>query len=344
MKPLAQFCTSLKTDFIPKQRNPALPVRSWSEKDVLDGNIVDAYVIIFRTKGCSWALQSGCTMCGYFNDSRWDTVSDEHLLTQFEKAMEGYNNEPFVKIFTSGSFLDDDEISSSVQQQILQRLFETAEKVSVESRPEFVTPKKLSSIKKIAGNKTFEVGIGLETAHDDIRECAINKGFTFADYKKAATLLHKHGFLCKTYVLIKPPFLTEKEAINDCIETVQKITPYADTISFNPTNVQRRTVVEYLWKRKQYRPAWLWSVMEILAKSTQITKAHLKCDVAGGGSIRGAHNCKTCDRNILDHIAAFSLSNDAKEFADLDCSCKQTWLDYLDIEDLGFGSLTTMGE
>ncbi|MBN2066308.1 MAG: archaeosine biosynthesis radical SAM protein RaSEA [Candidatus Thermoplasmatota archaeon] len=344
MKQLAEFCSSLKTDFIPKQRNPSMPVRCWSEKDVLEGNIVDAYVIIFRTEGCSWALQSGCTMCGYFNDSRWDTVSDEHLLTQFGKAMEGYHHEPLVKIFTSGSFLDDNEIPSSVQQQILQRLFETASKVSVESRPEFVTSTKLSVIKKIAGNKTFEVGIGLETANDELRECAINKGFTFADYKKAATLLHKHGFLCKTYVLIKPPFLTEKEAINDCMETVKKISSYTDTISFNPTNVQRRTLVEYLWKRKQYRPVWLWSVIDILTKSAQITKARIKCDVAGGGSIRGAHNCKTCDRNILDHIAVFSLSNDLKEFADIDCSCKQIWLDHLNIEDLGFGSLITMGE
>ncbi len=344
MKQLAEFCSSLKTDFVPKQRNPTVPVRCWSEKDVLDGNTVDAYVIIFRTKGCSWALQSGCAMCGYFNDSRWDTVSDEQLLAQFEKAMEGYHQEPLVKIFTSGSFLDDNEVSSSVQHQILQRLFETASKVSVESRPEFVTSKKLSSIKKIAGNKTFEVGIGLETANDKIRECAINKRFTFAEYKKAAALLHTHEFLCKTYVLIKPPFLTEKETISDCLETVQKISPYADTISFNPTNVQRRTVVEYLWKRKQYRPAWLWSVVEILTKSQHMTKAHLKCDIAGGGSIRGAHNCKTCDRHILDRVAAFSLSNDLNEFDDLACSCKETWLDCLDIEDLGFGSLTTLGE
>jgi len=342
MNELAKFCKNLKKDFTPKIRNPTKPVRCWSEKDVLDGKIVDAYVIIFRTRGCSWAFQSGCSMCGYFNDSMWDKVSDADMLKQFDTVMEGYSGEKFVKIFTSGSFLDDHEMSPNIQKKILGKLFETADKVSVESRPEYVTNKKLSELKKIVGTKTFEVGIGLETANDFVREHSINKGFSFNDYKKSVEALKKHKFKCKTYVLVKPPFLTEKESIEDCKNTVEAIKPYADTISFNPTNVQRNTVVEYLWKRRQFRPAWLWSIVEILKQSKQITDARVKCDIAGGGNIRGAHNCKTCDRKILDAIADFSLSQDTKVFNDLDCGCKQNWLDQLDIEDIGFGSLVNM--
>jgi radical SAM enzyme (TIGR01210 family) len=100
-------------------RDPTKPVRCWSEKDILNGKIVDAYVIIFRTRGCSWALKSGCTMCGYFNDSMWEKVSESDLLKQFDKTMENYSGEKIVKIFTSGSFLDDNEITSKVQKKIL---------------------------------------------------------------------------------------------------------------------------------------------------------------------------------------------------------------------------------
>jgi len=342
MNELSKYCRNLKKDFTPKIRDPTKPVRYWSEKDVLDNKIVDAYVIIFRTRGCSWALKSGCSMCGYFNDSMWENISDNDLLKQLDAALQGYNGEKFVKIFTSGSFLDDKEIPQNIQKKILGKLFETADKVSVESRPEYVTDKKLSEIKKIAGTKIFEVGIGLETANDFVREHSINKGFSFNDYKKAAEALKKHKFKCKTYVLIKPPFLTEKESIEDCIKTVESIKQYADTISFNPTNVQRNTVVEYLWKRRQFRPAWLWSIIEILKQSKQITDARVKCDIAGGGNIRGAHNCKACNRKILDAIADFSLSQDAKAFNNLNCECKQNWLDQIDIEDIGFGSLLDM--
>ena len=63
MNELAKFCKNLKKDFTPKIRDSARPVRCWTEKDVLSGKIVDACVIIFRTRGCSWALQSGCSMC-----------------------------------------------------------------------------------------------------------------------------------------------------------------------------------------------------------------------------------------------------------------------------------------
>ncbi|MCK4365002.1 MAG: archaeosine biosynthesis radical SAM protein RaSEA [Thermoplasmatales archaeon] len=340
MNELAQFCRNLKKDFTPRTKDPKKLVGCWSEKDVLDNKIVDAFVIIFRTKGCSWALESGCSMCGYFNDSMWDEVSDNDLLTQFDTAMNKYSGQKFVKIFTSGSFLDDEEVRSKVRKQILSKLAETADKVSVESRPEYITDKKISEIKKNFKSKIFEVGVGLETANDITRERCLNKGFTFDDYKKAVKTLKKYSVKLKTYILVKPPFLTEKESLEDAINTVEKIKKITDTISFNPTNVQRNTLVNYLWQRKKYRPPWLFSIVEILKESKKIAPDVLiKCDIAGGGGIRGAHNCKDCDRQYIKAIEDFSLNQDIKVFQDLDCDCKDKWLDLLDIEGLTFGSI-----
>jgi radical SAM enzyme (TIGR01210 family) len=340
MNNLVRFCKDIKKDFTPKIRDSTRPVRCWTEKDVLDHKTIDAFVIIFRTKGCSWAMNSGCSMCGYFNDSMWREVSDTDLLSQFDRAMRLYSNEKYVKIFTSGSFLDENEISIEVRRKILERLTETCDKISVESRPEYIKEKKLQDIKNIIGSKSFEVGVGLETANDFIRSYAINKGFTFKDYKKAASVIKNYNCHLKTYVLVKPPFLTEKESINDCISTVEMIRKTTDKISFNPINVQRNTFVEYLWKRRQYRPAWLWSIIKILKDSKKIVGGmQVKCDLVGGGSIRGAHNCKECNNRFVSAISSFSIGQSTKSFNKLDCGCKQRWLDQLDIEDLGFGSL-----
>jgi radical SAM enzyme (TIGR01210 family) len=339
MNEIATFCQSFKKDFTARTQDPSQPVRFWSEKDVLDGKVVDAYVIILRTRGCSWALSSGCTMCGYFNDSMFTAVSEKDLQIQFEKAMQRYNGEKIVKLFTSGSFLDCSEIPSSVQQNILRTLTGQAEKVSVESRPDYITEKRLTEIQKILSSKEFEIGIGLETSNDLVREKAINKGFSFHDYKKAAALLKKHKMKLKTYVLMKPPFLTEKEALNDCIQTTKDIASFTDILSLNPTNVQRHTVVEYLWKRNQYRTPWLWSIVEYLQQSKDITDAHVKCDVVGGGSMRGAHNCGTCDHTVLHAIEEFSLTQKKDVFKDLTCECKEKWHDQLNLEKLSFGSL-----
>ena len=343
MNELAEFCRNLKADFTPKIKDPTRPVRCWSEKDVLAGEIVDAFVIIFRTRGCSWALNSGCTMCGYFNDSMWERISDKNLLKQFDAVMKRYSGEKFIKIFTSGSFLDDAEIKPRVRNKFLSKLVETADKVSVESRPEYITDHKLSGIKNIFQSKTFEIGTGLETANDFVREHAINKGFTFNDYKNAAEVLKKNDCKLKTYVIVKPPFLTEKESIEDAVGTIKKIKKITDVVSLNPTNVQRNTLVDYLWKRKQYRPAWLWSVVEILQKSKKISGyERIKCDIAGGGGIRGAHNCRECDSKFLESISSFSLHQDVKIFDDLYCKCYGKWLDQIDIENIGFGSLVNM--
>ncbi len=344
MQELAQFCKSLKRDFKPRDKNLSKPVKCWSEKDTLNNEIIDTFVIIFKTRGCSWALKSGCSMCGYFNDSAWENVTDKDFLNQFESAMSGYSNERFVKIFNSGSFLDKNEVSEKVRNKILSELSEKTDKVSVESRPEFVNEKTLSGINKIIGSTKFEVGIGLESADDFVRENAINKGFSFKDYEKAVNLLKKYDFSVKTYVTIKPPFLTEKQSIRDCINSVNKIANMTDLISFNPVNVQRNTLVDYLFKRKQYRPAWLWSVIDILRKSKDISNAHLKCDIVGGGSIRGAHNCKVCDKDFIKAISEFSLDNKTELFENLKCDCKEKWLDQLDFEDLGFGSFIDFGD
>ncbi len=338
MNEITSFCQSFKKDFTPRAQDARQPVRCWSEKDVLDGKVVDAYVVILRTRGCSWALASGCTMCGYFNDSMFAPVSEKDLQSQFEKAMKSYKGEKIIKLFTSGSFLDPHEIPVFVQHEILSVLTERTEKISVESRPEYVIEKRLADIQKIVSSKEFEIGIGLETSNDLVREKAINKGFTFNDYKKAVTLLKKHQMNVKTYVLMKPPFLTEKESLNDCIQTNKDIAPYTDLVSLNPTNVQRHTVVEYLWKRNQYRPPWLWSIVEFLKQSKSVSDAFVKCDAVGGGSMRGAHNCGVCDRKVLNAIEEFSLSQKQDALNNLTCDCKEKWLDQLDLENLSFGS------
>jgi len=342
MNEVASFTHSFKKDAVPPKQNPRVPVRCWSEKDVLNKKIIDAYVIILRTQGCSWSLSSGCTMCGYFNDSLLTPVSGADIQAQFEKAMEKYKGEPLVKIFTSGSFFDPKEIPIAVQHTIIQRLSEHTQKISVESRPEYLTEKKVTQIKSIIKSTSFEVGIGLETSNDLIRRNAINKGFTFQSYKKAARLLRQHQVDIKTYVLLKPPFLTEREALNDCLQTARDVTPYSDVISLNPTNVQRHTVVEFLWKRDQYRPAWLWSILEILRRA-DLSDVHMKCDVVGGGNSRGAHNCGTCDRTVLSAISQFSLYQKKNVFQNLACECQEKWRDQLDFENLSFGSYPDFG-
>ena len=84
-------------------------------------------------------------------------------------------------------------------------------------------------------------------------------------------------------------------------------------------------------------------MVDIINRSKRIANdVKIKCDISGGGSIRGAHNCGSCDKKFLDSISKFSLSQDTKDLKNLDCECREKWLDQLNIEELGFGSLSNM--
>src|SRR5881397_1287870 len=96
--------------------NPTEYISTWSEKDVLDGKVVDAWVIIFRTRGCYWARKSGCSMCGYVNEVE---VAPDELATQLGKVLPRHAGQPLVKVYTSGNFFDDHEVFPEVRRQIL---------------------------------------------------------------------------------------------------------------------------------------------------------------------------------------------------------------------------------
>lgn len=310
---------------------------AWTESDVLNGKVVRALVIILRTKGCRWALKSGCSMCGYINDAVQDEVKDEDLLYQYECARKKLNRHDIVKIYTSGSFLDIEEIPERVQLEILKDLGKDVQKVIVESRPEFIVKERVEQLKYLVNE--LEIAIGLESADNFILRNSINKGFTFEDYIEKAELLRDLGVAVKTYILIKPPFLTEKEAIETAVNSTSKISKYSQTISFNPVNIQSNTLVEFLWKRNEYATPWLWSVVEVLQRSKSISDSRLISDPTAGGGKRGAHNCGRCDRQVLKSIREFSLTQDISVFKGLYCECKERWLDLLDLESFAFTQL-----
>ncbi|EDY34654.1 hypothetical protein ABOONEI_900 [Aciduliprofundum boonei T469] len=168
-------------------------ISSWSEKDRFQGRIVDSFVIILRTKGCRWAYHSGCSMCGYFNDTN-PRMSDEDLLNQINEAFEKYENEEVVKVFTSGSFLDDWEVPPKIQNALYDK-FSSAKRIIVESRPEYVTREKA---KKIAERGNIMVALGLESANNETLRKRINKGFTVEDYVRAAEILNEFDIPVKT--------------------------------------------------------------------------------------------------------------------------------------------------
>lgn len=298
----------------------------WKEEDVIDGKRAEAFVVILRTTGCWWSWQKGCLMCGY-NAASSRAITADDIRAQMAKAMQRYKGEKMVKIYTSGSFLDPNEIPIDLRGEIF-RSFEPAERILYESRPDFITEENLADI-----DPRSAVAIGLETANEDILRKCVRKGFTVKDYTRAAELLRSSDIPLRTYLLLKPPYLTERAAVDDAILSIEYASKYSESVSVNPVNVQRDTVVDMLWRRGNYRPPWLWSLVEVLRKGKELSTCRLMSSPSGGGTNRGVHNCDLCDRKILDAVQRFSFSQNLDDLTGLECGCKKEWVALMDLQD-----------
>lgn len=304
------------------------PTAVWKEDDVIGAEKVKAMVAILRTKGCWWAFQKGCTMCGYNVESD-QGISTDDLRAQLAGVKGRYAGEPMVKIYTSGSFLDEREIPLELREEIFSS-FPQARKIIFETRPEFVTDEALATIPK----EKALVALGLESADDEVLRRSIRKGFTSADYVRAAETLRRHSIPVRTYLLLKPPFMTEAAAIRDTIASIEFARPYSESISINPVNVQSGTIIEDMWRRGDYRSPWLWSLLEVLKAGWREGGPRLFSSPSGAGTLRGVHNCANCDRKVLDAVQRFSFEQDPMCLEGLECGCRDEWRMLLQVQDV----------
>ena len=305
------------------------PVTVWRSQDLLDGRPAQSLTMILRTVGCRW---NRCTMCGYAGEGA--PASSQDLINQFEWAMGRSSSEvSVIKIYTSGSFLDPDEMPVQARDEILGRLqAQGISRLVIESRPEYITSQ---SVEACLSHLPTEFAIGLESSNDLIREKAIRKGFSFQDFVAASELVRRQGGRIKAYLLLKPPLLTEGQAMRDAIATGLAARPHADMLSLNLCNVQRNTLVERMWQRGEFRPPWLWSALEVLKS----VPGPIVCDPVGAGTRRGPHNCGECDERIASAIRDHALSQDVGPLRSLDCSCKSAWRELMELEEEAFGAV-----
>ncbi len=322
--------------------DPHEPTRVWIDEDNTPDGVYQSLTIILNTGGCRWARAGGCTMCGYVAESvEGGSVSHDALMDQIDVCLDHEGSEAdepsgLIKIYTSGSFLDEREVPAETRQAIAET-FADRERIVVESLPDFVEQGKIEDFTE--QGLTTDIAVGLETGTDRVRRDCVNKYFEFEDFISASEEANAADAGIKAYLLMKPPFLSESEAIEDMIRSVEKCAEYAHTVSMNPCNVQRYTMVDELHFRGGYRPPWLWSVAHVLEETADVD-AIVVSDPVGHGSDRGPHNCGDCDDRVQRAIKDFDLRQDPSVFEQVTCECKRTWQAVVERETSFNGPLT----
>lgn len=311
---------------------------------IQDSPLGESYVIILPTRGCSWALSQagGCTVCGFFEDTYQGDANHKATQMHFQAAIESIPSPPpkTVKLFNSGSFFDEQEIPEWLQREILHKIEKTegVEQLIVESRPEFISHESLEVAKKELQSKNLTIAIGLETSNDSIRRDCINKGFTLSEFERAIETISEFAFRKKSYLLLKPPFLTEAEAISDCVSSaVYAESIGVDEISINPVNIQRKTLLESLWRKRYYRSPWLWSLLWVVQQITSLSdNLEILCEPVAAGTPRGVHNCGQCDKDMLKRMRK-TIPEYWTGLGPFECDCYDIWLSIVENDTSQFG-------
>ena len=137
--------------------------------------------------------------------------------------------------------------------------------------------------------------------------------------------------------MFKPPFMNEADALDHCVKWIGAVAEQSDEISVNPMNIQRGTVIDRLHRHNEYRPPWLWSLVDMIRRAHPLI--HPKGGVNGdddqvsrlivhptaGGKIRGSHNCGSCDAEVVAAIERYAVSGSLLEFDGLTCECEAVW-------------------
>lgn len=179
-----------------------------------------AKTFILKFGRCGW---SRCLFCGYGSlrgRTGYENIRKE--MDWFFSTLQAGDDS--IKVFGSGSFLDDKQIPPEARAYFIEKCIRKGiRKLTIESRPEFITPEKLKEFSGL----DLEVSIGLEVADDRILD-KINKGFHLRDYEKAAKILKENGVALRTYLLVNPPYV--KDTAKSLDDSVKYALKFSDSI------------------------------------------------------------------------------------------------------------------
>lgn len=309
----------------------------------IKGKLVKRLVIHLRSHGCGWKKRSGgCTMCGFWIETSQskDQISTEEFIEQFKGVLRNYDMAqfPILCIYNAGSVLNEEEVPFHALEKIFNLISKmpTIERVVLESRIDYVDFEKVKSLKRVLKEKEFIIASGLESSNDIIRELCIHKGLPTKRFERYIEEANSLGIKTRIYLLIKPPFLTESEAIEDAVSSTRYLYDLdVRDVHFETMTIEEYTLVHSLYSLGYYRLPRLWSIIEILREVSPFIKPYISPFRYITDAKDIPHNCPLCSERVtrallVDYCSDFNISH----LVNLDCVCKKEWEKVIKEEDI----------
>jgi len=148
----------------------------------------------------------------------------------------------------------------------------------VECHPKLIREERVLPFQHELGADTrLELALGLETAHPGVLE-RLNKGIDRESFQRSAEWIRRHDMDLRVFVLVKPPFLNETEALEWACRSMDfAFDCGANTISLIPTR-SGNGALESLAARGEFSPPRPETLESALAYGIQLGRGRVFAD------------------------------------------------------------------
>jgi radical SAM enzyme (TIGR01210 family) len=292
-----------------------------------------------------------CVYCGFLNNH--DPVPPQKIGRVFGDIFTDNNLDEIhrLELYVSGSFFDDEEVSSHSRLEITKLVDESGiAELLLESRPEFITDENLQSLASIIEPERVTIAIGVETMDDSVRN-KLQKGFSTKELVKSLSKIARYGMNFQAYLLLNPPSINnDKKAILDIISSSIRLVKLAEEMNCNlvlaiqPYFIAQNSLAANSFsKTNRIRPPWLYTValtLKILNTMRARTASNWQIILGNENDnvipLQVASNYTTdgyvcpCTETARKYLNEFNISPKKMEesinrILNSSCECKKIW-------------------
>ncbi len=278
--------------------DPWVPSAFLVEPERSAAGSIDSVATVFLTnKECPFR----CSMCDLWRYTLDERVPLGAIPAQIEYALERLSAAQHVKLYNAGNFFDAQAIPPEDYQAIADRVrhFQT---VIVENHPR-LTDERCVRFRDLLGTR-LEVALGLETVHPEVLP-SLNKRMTIADFDRAAEFLRGHQIDVRTFVLLKPPGLNERDGIEWSLRSISHaFAAGAGCCSVIPTRAGNG-YLDRLQSAGDFQPPTIRSMEEVLERAIAMQQGRVFMDLWDAAKF---FDCPACGPARAERISQMNLS------------------------------------
>jgi hypothetical protein len=273
-----------------------------------DGKVEDVATVFLTNKECPFH----CLMCDLWKNTTDHKVPLKAIPTQIEWALEKLPPVKHIKLYNSGNFFDEQAIPSK-DYEVIASMLTDFNTVVIESHPKLIGKRCLLFNDMLKAE--LQVSIGLETVHPEVLPM-LNKRMDLIDFENSVQLLSKHEIKSRAFILLRPPFLNEKEGVDWAKRSIDYAfetgVECCVVIPTRPGN----GAMDWLKANEFFSPPNLHSLEEVLEYGIQLRRGRVFADL---WDLEFFSECDKCLNQRKERLHEMNLRQEI--IGEVNCSC-----------------------